>query len=180
VTAPTTTDHGLVNFKPHDLTAAALPDGRAARRERGGDRQKGSTMSRSSQDFAKNRALLPNSLLVGFELPARQLITPAAMLAGCRGTADRLSAGFHRWRFRRAFEQPLALRRLIGSQIGVAGFVAYRDNHAGAARSLGCGLVPAAFETALEAEPCPRFGELVAATAMGHSATRDPASIQDA
>ena len=137
-------------------------------------------MSRFSLDFAKNRALLPNSLLVGFELPARQLITSAAMLAGCGGTADRLSADFHRWRFRRAFEEPLALRRPIGSQIAVAGFVAYRDNHAGAARSLGCGLVPAAFETALEAEPCPRFGELVAAPTMGHSVTRDPTLIQDA
>jgi hypothetical protein len=57
------------------------------------------------------------------------------------------------------------LRRPIGSQIGVAGFVAYRDDHTGVARGLCGGLVPTAFKTAIEAEPRPRFGELAAATA---------------
>jgi hypothetical protein len=57
--------------------------------------------------------------------------------------------------------------------------VAYRDDHPGAAGSLYGGLVPAAFETAIKAEPRPRFGKLAAATAIGHSTALDPKSIRE-
>src|SRR5271166_910014 len=168
VTAPTTTHQGLVNFSPITLLRTLPPP----TRECGGDQESGSTLS-------KDRALSPNPLLVGFELPAGELIAPAPMLPRCGGTADRLGAGFHRRRFGRAFEQALALRRPIRSQIGIAGFVAYRDEHTGAAGGLCGGFVPAAFETAIEAEACPRLREVVAATAIRHSTTLDPASIRE-
>ena len=57
--------------------------------------------------------------------------------------------------------------------------MAYRDDHTGTARGLCGGFVPAAFKTAIEAEPRPRFGELAAATAIGHFTTLEPASTRE-
>jgi hypothetical protein len=177
VTAPTTTHQGLVNFSPMTRLLPRLRMDRRPTRECGGDQERGSTLSSVSRQLPKDRTLLPNPLLVGFELPAGELVAPTPMLAGWSGSADRLGAGFHRRRFRRAFEQALALCGAIRSQIGIAGFVAYRDDHTGAAGSLCGGFVPAACETAIEAEPRPRFGELAAAPAIRHCTTLDPASI---
>src|SRR6516165_11414416 len=180
VTAPTTTHHGLVNFSP--MTLPSRTPGWTAGRP-------GSlkAISRAGQccrpsvgALPQDRTLLPDPLLVGFGLPAGELVAPAPLLPGCGGTADRLGSGFHRRGFRRAFKQALALRRAVRAQIGVAGFVADRDDHMGAAGGLCRGFAPAAFETAIKAEPRPCFRELIAATAIRHSSTLDPASVREA
>src|SRR6516165_7228053 len=176
VTAPTTTHQGLVNFSPMTRLPPryGLPTRSVAAISRAGQRCRA-----SAGPFSKDRTFSSNPLLVGFELPAGELVASTGLLPGSGGTPDRLGAGFHRWRFGRTFEQALALRRPIRSQIGIAGFVAYQDDLTGAARGLCGGLVSATFETAIEAEPPPRVGELAAATAIGHSTILDLASIRE-
>src|SRR6516225_9808648 len=115
VTAPTTTHQGLVNFSPMTgclPRAAVSRPGSVAAIKRAGQRYR-----ESAGPFSKDRAFTPNPLLVGFEFPPGELVAPAALMPGCGSTANRLGAGFHRRRFRRAFEQALALRRPIRSKI---------------------------------------------------------------
>jgi hypothetical protein len=125
----------------------------------------------SSGPLAKDRAFLANTLLVGFELPAGEFVTPALLLLAPSGVADRLATDVHRRRFGRAFQQVLTLRRWVRSEVGIARFVADRDDHTAAAGGLQLGLGLTAFETAIKAEALPRFGEFIPATAMGHSTT---------
>src|SRR6516165_1079212 len=176
VTAPTTTHQGLVNFSPMTVSrrATAFRPRSVAAISRAGQRCRA-----SAGPFSKDRTFSSNPLLAGFELPASELVASTGLLPGSGGAPDRLGAGFHRRRFGRAFEQTLALRRPIRSQIGIARFVAYRDDHTGAARGLCGGVVTATLKTAIEAEPRPGVGELAAATAIGHSTTIDPASIRE-
>src|SRR5215469_3491674 len=119
-------------------------------------------------DFSKYRALLPDALLVGLELPAGKFVAPAHFSGGSGGAADRLMAGLHRRRLCRTFEQAPTLRRAIRTQISVAGFVADRRDHPGGARNLCRVLLFTAFETAVEAQLRAGVGVFVTAPAIRH------------
>ena len=82
---------------------------------------------------------------------------------------DYSSASFHPGCFGRALEQALALCRLVRAQIGVAGLVAYRGDHTGAARDFGGRFFCAAFETTVETKSCPGFGKLSSTPTIWHS-----------
>src|SRR6266446_2605796 len=60
-------------------------------------------------------------------------------------------------------------RRAVRARIGVAGLVADRDDHTGAARDFGGGFLSAAFEAAIETKPFPGFRKLVSAPTIWHS-----------
>src|SRR5215472_760318 len=119
-------------------------------------------------DFPKYRALLPDPLLVGLELPAGKFVAPAPFSCGSGGAADGLRTGLHRRRLCRAFQQALTLRRAIRTQISVAGFVADRRDHLGAAINLRSGLLFPAFETAVESQLRAGVGVFVTAAAIRH------------
>src|SRR5262252_6489769 len=119
-------------------------------------------------DFPKYRALLPDALPVGLELPASEFVAPALWFLGSGGAADRLRTGLHRRRLCRAFEQALTLRRAVRAQIGVARFVADRRDHLGAARNLCSGRLFPAFETAVETQLRAGVGVFVTAAAVPH------------
>ena len=80
---------------------------------------------------------------------------------GLRGRADCGSD-----RGQRRDSRGWQLRR---STVGVAGLVAYRGDHTGAARDFCGGFLFAAFEAAVETKPCPGFGKLVPAPTIWHS-----------
>jgi hypothetical protein len=119
--------------------------------------------------FSKYRSLLAYPLLVGLELSAGQFVAPVLYLPGLGGAADQSSTSFHSGCLGRALEQALTLRRLIRAQIGVAGFVAYRNDHPGAARDFCRRFFFAAFEAVVEAKPCPGFGKLGSTATIWHS-----------
>src|SRR5215472_12264409 len=119
-------------------------------------------------DFSKNRAPLPDPLFVGFEFPTGEFVSPAPYFCGSGSAADRLRTGLHRRRLCRAFEQEATLRRAIRTQISVAGFVADRRDHLGAAINLRSGLLFPAFETAVESQPRAGVGVFVTAAAIRH------------
>ena len=118
--------------------------------------------------LSQYRSLSAYSLLVGLELPASEFVTPALCRSRLGGVADYPSASFHSRCLGRALEQALALRRLIRAEVGVAGLVAYRDDHTRAARDFCRGFLFAAFEAAIETEPRPCLGERLAAPANRH------------
>jgi hypothetical protein len=119
--------------------------------------------------FSKYRSLSAYSLLVGLEFPTGQFVASASCPLGLGSAADHSGTRFHPGCLGRALEQALTLRLLIRAEIGVAGFMAYRRNHPGAARDLCCGFVLAAFEAAVEPKPRPGFGKLVPTPTIWHS-----------
>ena len=93
---------------------------------------------------------MSNSTLVGFEFPAGKFVLSRPDPSWFGSAADRLVTGVH-WRgLRRSFEQTLALRRPVGAEISIAGFVADRSDHLGAPGDLCGSLGPAAFEAAVK------------------------------
>src|SRR5215472_17515078 len=146
--------HGWIWSSMNNPVAAGNPDRRVA----------GSVAG----DFPKYRALLPDALPVGLELPAGKFVVPAPFSCGSGGAADRLRTGLHRRRLCRAFEQAPTLRRAIRTQISVAGFVADRRDHLSAARNLCGGLFFPAFETAIETQLRAGVGVFATAAAIRH------------
>src|SRR5215472_5187650 len=119
-------------------------------------------------DFPKYRPLLPDALSVGLELPAGKFVAPAPFSCGSGGATDRLRTGLHRRRLCRAFEQAPTLRRAIRTQISVAGFVADRRDHLGAASNLCSGRLFPALETAVETQLRAGVGVFVTAATIRH------------
>src|SRR6266446_930715 len=118
--------------------------------------------------FSKNRSLSAYPLLVGLEFPAGEFVPPVLYLPRAGGAAVHSSISFHPRRLGRALEQALTLHRLIRAQIGVAGLVAYRGDHQGAAGDFRGGFLLAAFEAAVETKPRPGFGKLVPTATIWH------------